>query len=120
MKAYGGVDVYIHIFLTSPLAGGEWSASRHGRFTPGGRTSDTHWIGDWVDPRAGLEYMEKRKFLTQPGLELRPLGRPARNQSLYRLCYPGSSTSIKVGEFLYYSRSSFLRGTLCVFILAFV
>jgi hypothetical protein len=28
MKAYGGVDVYIHIFFTSTLAGGEWSASR--------------------------------------------------------------------------------------------
>jgi hypothetical protein len=35
MKAYGGVDVQIHIFLTSALVGGEWSASRSGRFTPG-------------------------------------------------------------------------------------
>jgi hypothetical protein len=35
MKAYGGVDVYIHIFLTSAVVGGEWSASRPGRFTPG-------------------------------------------------------------------------------------
>jgi hypothetical protein len=31
MKTYGGVEVYIHIFLTSALAGGEWSASRPGR-----------------------------------------------------------------------------------------
>jgi hypothetical protein len=30
MKAYGGVDVYIHIFLTSALAGGELPASRSG------------------------------------------------------------------------------------------
>jgi hypothetical protein len=30
-----GVDVYIHIFLTSALAGGEWSALRPGRFTSG-------------------------------------------------------------------------------------
>jgi hypothetical protein len=35
MKANGVVDVEIHIFLTSALAGGEWSASRPGRFTPG-------------------------------------------------------------------------------------
>jgi hypothetical protein len=35
MKAYGGVDVLIHIFLISALDGGEWSASRPGRFTPG-------------------------------------------------------------------------------------
>jgi hypothetical protein len=31
--AYGGVDVSIHIFLTSAL--GEWSASRLCRFTSG-------------------------------------------------------------------------------------
>jgi hypothetical protein len=72
MKTYGGMDVQIHIFLTSPLAGGEWSASRPGRFAPG-----THWIGGWVDPRAGLDDVEKRKFLTLPGLDLRPLSRPA-------------------------------------------
>jgi hypothetical protein len=48
----------------------------------------THWIGGWVDPRAGLENVEKRKFLTLPGLELRLLGRPVRSQSLYRLRYP--------------------------------
>jgi hypothetical protein len=30
------------------------------------------------------------EFLTLPRLELRPLGRPARSQSLYRLRYPGS------------------------------
>jgi hypothetical protein len=42
-----------------------------------------------VDPRAGPDDLEKRKFLTLQGLELRPLGRPARSQSLYRLRYPG-------------------------------
>jgi hypothetical protein len=44
-----------------------------------------------VDPRAGLDDMEKRKLLSLPGLELRPLGHPDRNQSLYRLSYPGFS-----------------------------
>jgi hypothetical protein len=48
-----------------------------------------------VDPRAGLDDVEKRTLLTLPGLELRPLGRPARSQSLYRLRYP-SSVEIKV------------------------
>jgi hypothetical protein len=79
MKAYGGVNVKIHIFLTSALVGCEWSASRPSRFTP-----DTHWIGGWVNPRAGLNDVEKRKFLTLPGLELRPLDLEARSQSLYR------------------------------------
>jgi hypothetical protein len=91
MKAYGGVDVYTHVFLTSALAGGEWSISRPCRFIPGESAPGTHWIGCWVDPRAGLDDLEKRKFLTTPpGLELRPLRRPARSQSLYRLRYPGS------------------------------
>jgi hypothetical protein len=44
-----------------------------------------------VDPRVGLDHLEKRKFLTLAGLELQLLGRPARAQSLYRLRYPGSS-----------------------------
>jgi hypothetical protein len=34
--------------------------------------------------------VEKKQFLTLPGLELRPLGRPASCQSLYQLRYPGS------------------------------
>jgi hypothetical protein len=46
-------------------------------FTPrplyrGERAPDTHWIGGWVDPRVGLDEIEKWKFLTLPGLELRP------------------------------------------------
>jgi hypothetical protein len=91
MKAYGGVDVEIHIFLTSALAGGEWSASRPGCFTPWKEPPVPNWIGGWVGPRAGMDDVEKRKFLTLPGLELRPLDRPARSQSLYRLRYPVSS-----------------------------
>jgi hypothetical protein len=43
-----------------------------------------------VGPRTDLDDVEKRKFLTLPGLELRPLGRPARSQSLYRLRFSGS------------------------------
>jgi hypothetical protein len=36
-KAYAGVDVKIHIFLTSALVGDELSASRPDLFTPGER-----------------------------------------------------------------------------------
>jgi hypothetical protein len=71
----------------------EWSASRFGRFTPGERVPVSDWVGGWVDPRSGLDDMKKRKFLTLPGLKLRPLGRPHRNQSLYRLCFPGLAES---------------------------
>jgi hypothetical protein len=51
-----------------------------------------------VVPRTGLDVVEKRKFLTLPVLELRPLGRPARSQSLYRLRYPGSHDAKSVGN----------------------
>jgi hypothetical protein len=43
-----------------------------------------------MDPRASLEYAEKRKFFPLPGLEVRPLGRSVRSLSLYRLRYPDS------------------------------
>jgi hypothetical protein len=54
------------------VAGDEWSALRLGRFTPGERAHGTHWIGGWVGPRPGLDDVEKRKFFTLQGLELRP------------------------------------------------
>jgi hypothetical protein len=52
-----------------------------GRFTPGERAPGTHCVGGWVDTRAGLDDVEQRKFLTLPGLELRPLVCPASSQS---------------------------------------
>jgi hypothetical protein len=47
--------------------------------TPGVRVPATHWVGGWVDLRAGLDDLENRKFLTVPGLDLRPVGRPTRS-----------------------------------------
>jgi hypothetical protein len=72
MKTYGGVDVWIHVFLTSALDGGERSSSHPGHITPGERATGTHWIEGWVGPRAGLNDVERRKILPLPGLELRP------------------------------------------------
>jgi hypothetical protein len=88
MKTYGGVDVYIHTFLTSALVSGERSATCPGRFNPEGRTVGTHWTAGWVGHRTGPNDVDMRKILPLPGLELRPLGHPARSQSLYRLDYP--------------------------------
>jgi hypothetical protein len=65
--------VYIHIFFTSALVGGEWSTSRPGRFIPRERASVNHWIGGWVDLRAGLDDLEMRKSFTIPGFELQPV-----------------------------------------------
>jgi hypothetical protein len=71
-----------HVFLSSALDGGEWLASLPSRFTPGERAPGTHWIGDWVGPRTGLDDVERRKILPLPGLKLLPLGLLARSQSL--------------------------------------
>jgi hypothetical protein len=78
------------VFLTYALAGGEWSASHPSRYTHGERAPSTLRAGGSVGPRVSLDEMEKRKFLTLPGLELRLLSHPAHSQSLYRLLYSGS------------------------------
>jgi len=33
-KAYWGMEIWLHTFLTSALDGGEWSASQSDLFTP--------------------------------------------------------------------------------------
>jgi hypothetical protein len=48
-----------------------------------------HGVG-WFGPRASLEDMEKREFLTLLKLKLRPLCHPAHSQLLYRLHYDTS------------------------------
>jgi hypothetical protein len=52
---YEGAEAQLHAFLVSALDGGEWSVSRLGRFITGEKVPDTHWIGNWVGPRAGLD-----------------------------------------------------------------
>jgi hypothetical protein len=55
----GGI---VSCILTLALDGGEWSASRPGRFTPRERAPGIHWIGGWVSPRAILDVVGKRKI----------------------------------------------------------
>jgi hypothetical protein len=86
MKTYGGVDVQIHVFLTSALVSREWLGSRLDRFIPGERGPVTHYVAGWVGPRTGLDAVKRRKILPVPGLEIRSVGHPARSQSLSRLC----------------------------------
>jgi hypothetical protein len=44
----------------------KWSASRPGRFTPGGRAPGTHSIEHWVDPRADVDEVVKRRKIPAP------------------------------------------------------
>jgi hypothetical protein len=55
MNTYGGVEVKLQAFLTSALDGGEWLASRPGRFDPGEMVRGTHWIGGWGGPQSRSE-----------------------------------------------------------------
>jgi hypothetical protein len=73
MKTYGGVDVQIYIFLTSilPLYPREKSP----------RYPMERGLGGG-GPGAGLDDMEKLKFLTLPGLEIWSLRCSARGQGI--------------------------------------
>jgi hypothetical protein len=64
-KVYGGVDLYIHVFLTSPLVGSQWLASRSAPLPPGERhlpPPGIKQIGCWLGPRDSINYIEKWKF----------------------------------------------------------
>jgi hypothetical protein len=94
MNTYGGVDVYIHVFLNWALGRGEWSASRLGKFIPVEKAPCTYWIGCWLGLRVDLDDMVKWRLLTASGLKLRPLGFLSYSHSLCRLRYAHFSDSI--------------------------
>jgi hypothetical protein len=60
MKAYEGVEVEIHTFVTSEVERGEWSPSCLGCCTP--RERSPKRIGHWLGLRAGLDSVEKREI----------------------------------------------------------
>jgi hypothetical protein len=62
MNTYGELAIWFHVFLTSALDGGELSASRTGRFTPGERAPCSHWIAGWKGARSSLEAVAKRRI----------------------------------------------------------
>jgi hypothetical protein len=62
MKTWGSGGI-APPFLTSALDGGEWSASRPGRYTPRERGPGTYRVGGWVGLRAGLDAVKKRTIL---------------------------------------------------------
>jgi hypothetical protein len=68
MKAYGGVDAQIHIFLISSVAGvgGEWSALLTCFFTPWEMAPRTHWIGGWVGPSQSGRVENSNPSVFQP------------------------------------------------------
>lgn len=54
-------------FFNPALDGGEWLSFTPWRLYLYGRTAGTHFIGDWVSHKAGLEAVEYRKSLALAG-----------------------------------------------------
>jgi hypothetical protein len=78
---------------------------------PQRKSPGTHSIGGWMGPITGMDDVEKRKFLTLPGFDLRPLGRPARSQSLYwlRVTYTSITYSWKLFFSYFILKRRFIR-----------
>jgi hypothetical protein len=72
-------------FLTLALDKCECSASCPGRFIRLETAFGTHCIRGWVDPRASLDSVERRKSLVPVGNQT--FGRPDHSRSLYQLSY---------------------------------
>jgi len=66
MKACGGKEAQLHQLLTFLLAKGDWTATRPGRFTVGGRAPCIHMIWSWVETRACLNTSERDVSLVCP------------------------------------------------------
>jgi hypothetical protein len=64
--------------LTSAVDGGECSASRPCRFTPGETAPSTQCIGGWVGPRGSLDDVEIKKALAPAGnrISIPPVNQP--------------------------------------------
>lgn len=73
---------HIWSVLNSALKGGEWSASRHGRFTPRGNCPC--YTLKRIMGELGLS-VEEKYLLFQPRIERPFLGCPAIMQSIHRL-----------------------------------
>jgi hypothetical protein len=71
MEALGGKEYSSYSFTISALDGMNGQRHAPAAFTPGERTSGTHWSGSLVGPRAGLNTEARGKIvLPLPGIEL--------------------------------------------------
>jgi hypothetical protein len=62
-----GEWMHISTIFGYALGGDDLSASCPDRIAIEDIAPGTHWIGGWVDRRAGLDYVKKRKSLALTG-----------------------------------------------------
>jgi hypothetical protein len=65
MKTYGGMERELYDAWLRHLL------EVSGQLNTGETAPGTHWIGCWVDPRAGLDAVQKKNFLALPEIEPR-------------------------------------------------
>jgi hypothetical protein len=68
MKAYGGLDLRLHSFLTFSLDEREWSASRLDCFTLEKAAPNNRWLGGWVGPSSCLGFREGKTVFSLSGI----------------------------------------------------
>ena len=68
IKAYGRMEVYLRLFPTPVLCGGEWLASCRESSTPKDGVPVTHFIRRRVGPTVGLDVWEYKKCFALPGI----------------------------------------------------
>ena len=88
MRPIGGVEVQLYPFMTTALEGGEGSVSRPGHFTPGKDPVPIVQEAGWAP---GMVWRGAENLAGIPCPD-----RPARSQSLYRLCYPAHTQGYKI------------------------
>jgi hypothetical protein len=54
----GGIESQFYTFFNLGAIRGDWSRPRPGSFTPWGVV---HFVGEWVEPRAGVEICGKSR-----------------------------------------------------------
>jgi hypothetical protein len=64
---YGGINILIHVFLTSALVGGEWWTSCPGVFTPGGKGPRYPLDRSLDEPQSRSGRAEKKKNIAPTG-----------------------------------------------------
>jgi hypothetical protein len=105
MKMYEEVDVRIYpCFLDLDAS---WSGQLHtpAALPPGEEPPvPIGWEAGWTS--GPVWTWRRKKFLTLPTFELRPLGRRSRSQSLNRLRYPGSYTREERAEIYFHLPSA--------------
>jgi hypothetical protein len=92
-----GVDMWLHAFVIQLLHGGEQSASRHGRITPGENAPSTSWIEGLVGLRVCLDAVGRIQIVAADRYRNQDNG-----QSLYWRSYlaPTLRTSVFIPHFV--------------------